>query len=374
MTTKVPNRFGSLDPERAQRDLQEEFDNATPGGASGSTEPLTYDAANSNLAAGIYAYNDGVLRKSTQDSDYIIAGDGDPGPFTVDVSGLPDGETFVFYDFADEEVKVTQVIDTSQGLDHFVMARFSVVGGAITEASIIDFASARYSPALYSNDCIRDLGIKGISGTTIIFEPIQARGYDGNVATFPDGNVVILPGDWPFSGNVYMDIVGTLSYVAESSGSDDLTKFKMCYVEIDAGGVITLHEDKRELWRIGYFLSLARLRETKQTVASSAGVLTIDIRKGLDVVTTLTENITTVHINNWPRDGVNAQCVLTVIYGGSFSISGSAWGSPVFWANGNVAPTSTAVLNDWDRYVFSCDDGGDTRHADVVGQSYNPPA
>src|SRR5690606_14414326 len=60
-----------------------------------------------------------------------------------------------------------------------------------------------------------------------------------------------------------------------------------------------------------------------QSLTSSAGVLTIDYTKGQDVYVTLTENITSIVVNNWPA---NSTGLLTITF-----IQDATGGRTVAW-------------------------------------------
>lgn len=111
------------------------------------------------------------------------------------------------------------------------------------------------------------------------------------------------------------------------------------------------------------------LQTTAQTVASVAGVLTIDRSMGEIVEVALDENISSVVVSNWPSTGFRGKIELkaTQTGGGGFTVEGL----PVTeWSGGNVwVMTSTPGI--MDRVIMTSDNGGGTVLGDIVGQNYS---
>lgn len=105
------------------------------------------------------------------------------------------------------------------------------------------------------------------------------------------------------------------------------------------------------------------------TPSSSSGTLTLDYTTGPDFSVTLTENVTTLTLSNWPASGNSG--VMRVKFKqngtGGYSVT---WPAAIKWPGG-TAPTQTTGANKWDRYVFVTDDGGTIVDGMQIGADFS---
>lgn len=105
----------------------------------------------------------------------------------------------------------------------------------------------------------------------------------------------------------------------------------------------------------------------KQALTASSSTLTIDMSAGEYVVVTLSANVTTLTVNNWPADGTVGKLVLEVRSTGAFNITG--WASAI-WPGG-TAPTVTSGSGKKDIFAIVSGDGGTTKYGNIVGQDFH---
>lgn len=105
------------------------------------------------------------------------------------------------------------------------------------------------------------------------------------------------------------------------------------------------------------------LMTKEQTVGSSSGVLTVDHSLGEIVKTTLTENVTSVVINNWPASGILGKVTFLFLNSGH-TVGG--WPS-VKWPAG-AAPTITS--SGTDLITLFTIDGGTTVYGTAINQNF----
>lgn len=120
-----------------------------------------------------------------------------------------------------------------------------------------------------------------------------------------------------------------------------------------------------------FVLSRPKLKdygETAQSVSSSSNVLTIDIEDGNHAYTTLTENVTTLTINNPTATGFVCPILLFVTQDGTGGRT-ITWPASFKWAGGS-APTVTSTASATDIYSAFTRDGGTTWYANIVGQNF----
>lgn len=112
------------------------------------------------------------------------------------------------------------------------------------------------------------------------------------------------------------------------------------------------------------------LQIKKQTVASIGGSLTLDRSLGEICTLTLTQNITSISVTNWPTSGFLGRIVLYVTNPASFTMTGypSSTASDVEWVDG-VEPIPTPGGRD--KYMLSTWDNGANIDGDVIGQDYS---
>lgn len=104
----------------------------------------------------------------------------------------------------------------------------------------------------------------------------------------------------------------------------------------------------------------------RQTVAPTSGVLTIDYSLGEYVNVTLSANVTSLVIINWPAAGKHGKLTLEINQGGSFTWTN--WGGAKF--AGGSAPSITTGSGKTDIVVLHTANGGATVFASVAGQNY----
>ena len=105
--------------------------------------------------------------------------------------------------------------------------------------------------------------------------------------------------------------------------------------------------------------------KTKQV--SGVADTVIDYTDGPWQVLTLTENVTTLEVVNWPPSGKAARLVLEIINTGSFSIAG--WPANTRWAG--APPVVTTGAGAEDIVVLSTGTGGAKIFGSVVGQNFS---
>lgn len=96
---------------------------------------------------------------------------------------------------------------------------------------------------------------------------------------------------------------------------------------------------------------------THNAISSVSGVLTINLADANSFVTTLTENITTVTINNPPATGIYGQFVIKIIQDGAGGAHTVAWPSSVKWPSG-TAPVITVTNSAIDEITLRTIDAG----------------
>lgn len=104
---------------------------------------------------------------------------------------------------------------------------------------------------------------------------------------------------------------------------------------------------------------------TEQVVASASHILTIDWTAGAVVTCTMTENITSIVVNNWPVAHVLGKLTIYFLNPGTVYTADLSSLSGVVWDGGSVPTVGTD-----DGYVFATVDGGTKVRANIAGQSY----
>lgn len=105
----------------------------------------------------------------------------------------------------------------------------------------------------------------------------------------------------------------------------------------------------------------------KVAASSSAGTLTLDYSAGPVFSTTLSENVTTLTLSNWPASGTEGTIRWYMTQ--DTTARTVAFGS-VIWAGG-TAPTISTGSGAVDCYCFTSNDGGTTVFGHIVGQDYS---
>jgi len=149
---------------------------------------------------------------------------------------------------------------------------------------------------------------------------------------------------------------GDYHVVAGGTGTNDGEN----YINLDNGLQLEIVKINRRM---------SRYSETINTLAITSGTLTIDINKGCTHQVTLSENISTLEFSNDSTlNGKALRVELKVIQNETSAktmvFSGVKW-------SGGAAPTVTATLGAYDRYVFVTYDGGNNWDGHVAGQDYS---
>ncbi|TPW31177.1 hypothetical protein [Pararhizobium mangrovi] len=102
----------------------------------------------------------------------------------------------------------------------------------------------------------------------------------------------------------------------------------------------------------------------RQEIGSTNGTLTVDYEQGQQVRAVLTENVSTIALQNMPVFGGRLEMILVQDEVGGRTVS---W--PAAWVTGgSFAPEVTATPGARDRFVIS-NDGFDI-YLDIAGQDY----
>lgn len=105
---------------------------------------------------------------------------------------------------------------------------------------------------------------------------------------------------------------------------------------------------------------------TKQAVTASAASLSINMSLGWVTELTLSANVTSVAVTNWPASGTLGRLVLNIASTGAFNITG--WPGTTIWPAG-AAPTITSGTGKKDTILLTSDDGGTTFRGFITGQN-----
>lgn len=105
--------------------------------------------------------------------------------------------------------------------------------------------------------------------------------------------------------------------------------------------------------------------ETVSTPVSSAGTLTIDLTAGNVAEVTLTENVTTLNLNNPPATG-KAGSLTMILKQDATGSRTVTWPASVKWAGG-TAPTLSTAASSIDVLTFVTIDAGTTWYAFLAG-------
>lgn len=113
----------------------------------------------------------------------------------------------------------------------------------------------------------------------------------------------------------------------------------------------------------GYF-------ETLQTVAPVAGVVTIDLSLGNNILIQLTANVTSIIFNNPAVSGKAQGFVIELEQDATGGRTVTGWPASVDWGTGVSAPTISAGANKSDFITFLTRNAGTVYRAFVAGQNY----
>jgi hypothetical protein len=104
--------------------------------------------------------------------------------------------------------------------------------------------------------------------------------------------------------------------------------------------------------------------ELSQSITASGSTLTINMALGWNVELTLSANVTSVVVQNWPASGSLGRLTLDITSTGSYTMTG--WPGTTRWTGG-TAPTITASGKD--TVVLTSADGGTNFRGYLAGQS-----
>ena len=124
---------------------------------------------------------------------------------------------------------------------------------------------------------------------------------------------------------------------------------------------------------------LTRLKtysESVSNVASSGGVVTVDLAQSQNFNLTLTENITHIIASNIPSDVSSFTIKITQDASSAYTVDlddlRNSGGSvlPVYWAGGGIIPIMTPTVSRTDIYTYKTFDGGSNWYGIVIGQNF----
>ncbi|PIR39612.1 MAG: hypothetical protein COV35_03655 [Alphaproteobacteria bacterium CG11_big_fil_rev_8_21_14_0_20_39_49] len=176
-----------------------------------------------------------------------------------------------------------------------------------------------------------------------------------------------------FSGRAEFGLIGDDHYQLKVSA--DGSAWFQSYVVTNSSGNIDFKQDSNfsgSLTCNDNEVIRAKLKdycETKTAPASSSGSLTLDLENGNVFEVTLTENVTTVNLNNPPASGSGGSFTLILKQdatgGRSFTFPSS-----VEWSNG-VSPTLSTAANAVDILTFLTIDGGTIWYGFLSGVNFS---
>lgn len=104
----------------------------------------------------------------------------------------------------------------------------------------------------------------------------------------------------------------------------------------------------------------------KQSLTASSSTLNIDMANGWNVALTLSANVSTINVSNWPATGIMGRLVLEVTSTGAYNITG--WPGTTIW-EGGYAPTVTSGAGAKDTYAITTHDSGTNCRGYVASQN-----
>ena len=104
-----------------------------------------------------------------------------------------------------------------------------------------------------------------------------------------------------------------------------------------------------------------------QTVTQAGAALSINRTLGENIAVTVTANITSIAVTNWPASGVTGKVRMVITNNGTFSMSG--WPAGTIWPGG-VAPSLSSGVGKKDILLLMSDNAGVTIFGSIVGQDY----
>lgn len=110
-------------------------------------------------------------------------------------------------------------------------------------------------------------------------------------------------------------------------------------------------------------------REKVYAHGNTSGAVTVDYNKGHIQTMTLTGNITSMTITNWPPSGQFGSMLLIITQDGTGSRT-VAWSGNAVWSSNGTAPTLSTGAADVDRICIDTIDGGTTEYHTVNGLDF----
>jgi hypothetical protein len=127
---------------------------------------------------------------------------------------------------------------------------------------------------------------------------------------------------------------------------------------------VYLVSDGAQWLTYSFYSAMARQATTAQNVTASGSSLNVNMALGWYVNLTLSANVSTFTVSNWPASGQLAKLQLRINNTGSFNIS--AWPGTTIWPN-SAAPTITP--NGIDSIMLVSTNGGTNFDGYVLGQA-----
>jgi len=119
---------------------------------------------------------------------------------------------------------------------------------------------------------------------------------------------------------------------------------------------------------MGNLIELKDFEETTASPSSSVGVLTLDLENGNTFDVTLTENVTSLVLNN-PPVSPKAGSVTLILRQDATGGRTFAWLAAIKW-DGGTAPTISSAANAIDIYTLITKDGGTTWFGFTGGKAF----
>jgi hypothetical protein len=105
---------------------------------------------------------------------------------------------------------------------------------------------------------------------------------------------------------------------------------------------------------------------TSQNITASSSTVNIDMSQGWAVELTLSANVTSITVSNWPPSGIMGKVLLDVTSTGAFTITG--WPGTTYWAGGSP-PTMTSGNGSKDTFGLTSPQGGTVFRGYVASQN-----
>jgi hypothetical protein len=121
-----------------------------------------------------------------------------------------------------------------------------------------------------------------------------------------------------------------------------------------------------DTWNLSYRGLPAQNPQPVYDNGNVSGSVTLDFRNGDQQLITVTGNITSLTVSNWPAAGL-AKMTLFAVQGGTYTISG--WGVDK-WGGSAGAPVFTAVSGKEDWFMIATRNGGTTKYGAVMQQNF----